>query len=145
MHLYIVDTSKPFTGSILNSMPFVEEGIQDTTVHYSDKTFREYNKEHGGQLKAMTWEAFEQEYYAPYLSSLCQPFQECTEEHWWNMLECLPPVRWTRIEGGEYFFISEAYTANIHACLVKYNGKYYEAQRALTTTTEDIVNEIKSM
>lgn len=146
-YLYIIDPNN-FKGTILNTMPFVETGSRNgkdilnrTYVHYSDGvTFEEYNRRHGGNLIALTWEQFEKEFYNPHLKSLCSPFVETTEERFWDGLECLPPKRWTRFDGGEYFFVGECYTADLYTCYVRKGEKYYTALRSINTEGDELIN-----
>lgn len=54
--------------------------------------------------------------------------KEVTEQEYWNALECLPPLDFTRIDDAfEYFFMSERYTLSFtNQYLHDYNsGKYY--------------------
>jgi hypothetical protein len=140
-HLYIIDPTKEFNGQCLNTMPLVApENINETKVHYRKQTFAEYNKEHGGCLVALTWEQFDKDFYQEYYKGLQEPFKETTEEQFQDMLEILPPKRWTGSEGKEYFFVGECYTANIYRCFVRLGDKYYTALRAITTPEENILN-----
>jgi hypothetical protein len=140
-HLYIIDPTKEFDGSCLNSMPAVPaEDIDKTEVHYVNQTFEEYNKKHGGSLVALPWESFYNDYLEPYYKNLQEPFEETTEEQFQDMLEVLPPKRWTSSEGKEYFFVGECYTSNLYRCFVRLEDKYYTALRAITTPEEDILN-----
>lgn len=150
--LYIIDASKPYSGQIVNTMPFVEKGskngadiLKKTYVHYSGATFEEYNNDHGGNLLALSWEEFNKTYHLPYLKSLQGPFEEVSEERFLFALECLPPVRWTRFIGGEYFFISEAQYSSIHSCYVRIGQKYYTALRCIATTTTKEIQTLMSV
>lgn len=144
--LYIINPAN-FDGQVLNTMPFVEKGakhgqdiLKSTYVHFKDETFEQYNKSHGGGLLALTWEEFNTGYYAPYLKTLQKSFVESSEEQFMDGLECLPPKRWTRFEGGEFFFVGECYTANLYTCFVRKGEKYYTALRAINTTAENLIN-----
>lgn len=147
--LYIIYADKTkFTGNVVNTMPFVDvntkngaELLQHTYVHYTDgKTFADYNKEHGGELVALTWEQFEREYYRPHLNSLQEDFKETTKERFSDGLNCLPPLRWTRGKNLEFFFVGECYTANLYTCFVRKGDKYYTAFRSINTKAEDLFN-----
>ena len=111
-------------------------------VDYMEKptTFEEYNQQNGGCLVALDWDTFEAQYYNPYLMGLCGNFIECTEDEYYNALECLPPKRWTRLKNGEFFFMGECYTANLYSCYVSKGGKYYTALRSINTDSEDLIN-----
>lgn len=146
-NLYIVykDVEK-FKGTVLNTMPFVEKGAKNSTdilnatfVHYTDNiTFEQYNQANGGDLVALTWGEFEKDYYSPHLKSLQEDFNETTKERFWDGLECLPPKRWTREAGREFFFIGECYTATLYRAFVRIGEKYYTALRDIRATKEDL-------
>ena len=50
------------------------------------------------------------------------PLSRVTEEFYDNQLGCLPPVHMSGVPG---FFVSEAYTENIHAQFIAYRGNFY--------------------
>lgn len=140
--LYIFNPAK-YRGTIENTMSVpddCEDDFQDLPVDYSGETFAEYNQNHGGALVALPWDVFEKEFYNPHLKSLQEPFEEITEEHFDDMLGCLPPRRWTNINNGFYFFMSECYSADLYLCCVKKDGKHYSALRSIRAKHDDIVN-----
>ncbi len=147
--LYIVnkDFSK-FKGNVINTMPFVEKEakngkdiLNSTYVHYTDgKTFEQYNREHGGELVALTWDEFNTQFYSPYLNSMCEPFTETTEEQFFYGLECLPPKRWKTEGNKEVFFMGECYTADLYRAFVRIGDKYYTALRRISTPFEHLFN-----
>jgi hypothetical protein len=144
--LYIIDPNN-FKGTVLNTMPFVDtktrhgaDILQHTHVDYNGGTFAEYNAKHGGNLVALTWDEFEEQYYKPHLKSLQGPWEVTTEERFWDGLECLPPKKWTQFPGGEYFFVGECYTADLYTCYVRKGDEYYTALRSIHTSPEDLIN-----
>jgi hypothetical protein len=143
--LYIIDPTN-FKGWVNNTMS-APKGMTPTHVDYRETptTFEEYKKEKGNEnLIALTWEEFEEKYYNPYLKSLQGDWKEISEEHWYDMLEVLPPRRWTQFgKGNSFFFISEAYTADLHTCFVKVDGKCFEALRSVFLPTEEILKQIE--
>lgn len=140
-YLYIVDTAKPYNGSIENTMPFVaKKDINDTEVHYSGGTFAEYNKRKGGTLVALDFETFYKDYYKPHIDSIQGPFIQTTLEAFNQGLECVLPKRWTRLGKSQFFFVGECETDNIYRCYVHVKGKFYTALRAITTSEDDIFN-----
>lgn len=142
-HYYIIDTKQAFTGNCLNTMPFVDhDKISTTLVHYSEKTFAEYNQEKGGGLVALDWGQVYEQYFKPYNESLQKTFSEITEESFNDSFNCLPPMRYTRINEGFLFFVSECYTADLYLCCITYKGKYYSALRSKFAKIEDLINEI---
>lgn len=142
-HYYIIDTKQAFTGNCLNTMPFVDhDKISTTPVHYSEKTFAEYNQEKGGGLVALDWGQVYEQYFKPYNESLQKTFSEITEESFNDSFNCLPPMRYTRINEGFLFFVSECYTADLYLCCINYKDKYYSALRSKFAKIEDLINEI---
>ena len=150
--LYILNPEN-FDGSILNTMPIVDVNtkhgkhlLDHTLVHYSGGTFEEYNKKNGGNLIAITWDEFNDKFYAPHLKELQQPFEEITEERYYDLLECVPPKKWHNLNDNlNVFFVGECYTANIYRCCIKEKstGKFYSAYRAINTTDEQLINDFK--
>jgi len=143
--LYIIDPTN-FRGHVINSMT-APKGTTPEYVDYMETptTFEEYKKQKCNEnLVALTWEDFNKNYYEPYLENLQGPWKEISEERWDDMLNVLPPMRWTHFGNKDsFFFISEAYTAHLNSCFVKYKGKYYEALRSRHLPTEQIVKQIE--
>lgn len=147
--LYIVDSSKPFEGRILNTMPFVDlkskngnEILNLTYVHYSDKTFEDYNKSNGGSLVALDYDNFNNQYLFPYLKKIQGKFQKISEEKYFDLLEVVPPKRFTnsKDKSKSFFFVGEAFTYNIHKVCVRIKDQYYSAYRAIDTNEDDLFN-----
>ena len=140
-YLYIIDTAKPYNGSVENIMDFVpQDQVNDTKVHYSSETFAEYNKRKGGALSALNFETFYTKYYKPFLDDMQGPFVETTSEKFDDGLNCLPPKKWTRSGKNQFFFVGECYTDTLYRCYVYVGGKYYTALRSILTPAEDIFN-----
>lgn len=135
---YVVDTSVPFKGRVISIL--TEAGVSP----YTGMTLEQIKAMHPG-AKALTLDEFSRDYYQPYIKSLQKPFVEVTREHYEDILECLPPINWTRLGSIQYFFCCEAYTDDLHALLVKKNGNYYEALRPVRMPKEDIMNEIDQL
>ena len=144
--LYILDPQKYIEkGYINNTATRSDIGIY---VDYMDKptTFEQYKiQKNQPDLVALNWEDFDIQFNQPYLLSLQGNWEECSEEHYWDMLECLPPMRWTQ---GiiSFFFISEAYTHDLHTCIIKdsrdkNNVKYYEATRSRYKKNNELIED----
>lgn len=67
---------------------------------------------------------------------------EVTEQRFWDILEVLPPCKWTRLRGSESFFISEAETMHLHTWLARIGGSYYELVAPNSLTHEEILARI---
>jgi hypothetical protein len=146
-HLYILNP-KTFRGTCMTIVHDYNPEISrdNHIVELSGGlTFRQYNAQHNNELLALTWDEFEKDYYTPHLQGICLPLSETTEESFNDGLECLPPKRWTRGNGFQFFFVGECYTANIYRLYVQYQGSYYTALRPISVSAEDIMNEVKAI
>jgi hypothetical protein len=137
--LYIIDPNK-FEGQIISTM--TSESNSPVFVDYTDGlTFEQYKQQkQNPDLIALNWDDFETLYYRPYLNTLCMPFGLTTEEIYWDGLECLPPMRWTKNKDTdeEFFFVGECYTADLYRCFVRKGEQYYTALRSKYTPAEDL-------
>lgn len=133
--LYIIDSSVPYTGSVMNTM----NKITGLVHYYDNMTFEEYNKT--GNLVALTWEELKP-LHENYLKSLQEPFKLVTYDFWEEQLNCLPPCNWHKVGDWEVFYISEAYTDDLHSwyfrnfstniCLQGLRSKYMTDAEILT-------------
>lgn len=114
--------------------------LKDGKSIYSGKTKKDYEQEYKAELSEFTWDELYDNYIVPYDKSLQKPFKEITEDQWHEMLNVLPPMRWTKHTDGSFFFVSEAYRADLHGCYVSKGGKYYTAVRSKFEKTENIIN-----
>lgn len=73
-----------------------------------------------------------------------KPFSEITEEEWWEMYECLPPLRTIRSDDGLFFafLMSEYWTSNITGHYFRIQDRYFSAQRRDTDNPGDMYQEI---
>ena len=137
---YIIDPTN-FKGSVEVTMSS-NEG-EPRLVDYMEKetTLEEYKAIKGKEnLIAMGWEELESKFISPYLKSIQYPFLPCLEKNFIDALECLPPKKWTRKEGAEFFFIGEPTTFNLHQCYVRKGNEFFTALRDLFTNPESIFN-----
>ena len=67
---------------------------------------------------------------------------QVTEQRFWEMLEVLPPCKWTRLQGSESFFVSEAETMNLHTWLARIGQNYYELVAPNSLNHEEIMARI---
>jgi len=68
----------------------------------------------------------------------CGKWKEITEQYFDEKLNILPPLEWK--DGG--FFISEAYTLDIHPFYQEYLGKYYGAYFRIDTPRNEIMQSL---
>ena len=142
--LYLVNLDKEFKG---NAEATMTKGSD--MVHYTGLSLPEYLKDRKiSNYHLLDWDSFYELYYVGYNKSLQKPFKEITEDRYYDLLECLPPMRWGNIIGGvNMFFVMEAYTADLHTCVLKLtrNGesKYYSALRSKYIKGEEVVAQLK--
>ncbi len=142
--LYIIDTNKPFSGSVENTItrpPFVD---------YTDgEKWGEYKEGKEQNDTALNLELFTYTQLKPmidnYHNRLITQWAEVTEGRYSYGLECMPPLKWHSLKGGiSIFYICEAYTDNIHTAYIQANDgiktKYYSAMRRLSETDESLLN-----
>jgi hypothetical protein len=143
-HLFIIDPTD-YKGNIVNTMYVFKDGTEVVSYRKPAMNFAEYKKEKGNEnLIAIEEEEYYEKFQEPFLKSLQGDWKEISKERYWDLLECLPPMRWT--QGViSFFFMSEADMAYLHACIIKDardkdNVKYYSALRSIFEKAEDIVN-----
>jgi hypothetical protein len=51
--------------------------------------------------------------------------QEISEAFYWEMLEVLPPQKWTRDHDSQSFYVMEALTGDLHEWIVKTGDRYF--------------------
>ena len=74
-----------------------------------------------------------------------EPWKECTEERYQEMLECLPPEKWERVQGVSIFRMCEYYTSDITRHFASYLGRYFEGRfRTSGASYEEHAAEIRN-
>jgi len=68
---------------------------------------------------------------------------EVSEAFYWEMLEVLPPSKWTRGHDTESFYICEALTGNLHEWIARIGKKYYALIAPRSNNHDQIINKIK--
>ena len=136
---YIIDTAKPFRG-VIQTVVNPDGFVAYTSPKMTEAEYLEKNPAY----KVINESEFDS-LMVKFLDELQTPFVEITEDRFDNMLNVLPPMRWTRITDGQFFFICEADYGNIHMLYVEYKGKFYSAPRPRTMKTEEIVKQIKNI
>lgn len=154
---------EPFNGVILSTM---HNGLVDYT---GDRVEEKSISENGSQVIRISFENklnlaqyIEQEGYNPdtiktatnkeidklwikHEEEQRTDWKEITEERFDDMLNVLPPVRYTRLEKGCFFFISEAYSGSNHSCFTQFRGNYYESLRSVKESTDSIYKSLRDM
>lgn len=134
--LYIFDPTN-YKGSIENCLTRWEDGTE--TIHYMDKgmTFDQYKAIKGNEnLIALEWEEFNDKYRKPHLDNIVHNWAEISEERFYDMFECLPPIM---ISGRPLaFFMGECYTENIYTFCAEHKGKFYSSPMYRNTPPNDL-------
>jgi hypothetical protein len=104
----------------------------ETADHYTAQGYEIFTAE---QFR-MLWN----ECWAVYESELCGKWIEITAERYDEMLNVLPPMRWTN--GG--FFLSELYDGNIGYFFQQWGGRYYESMQNVKNERINIINELQT-
>ena len=73
-----------------------------------------------------------------FCEEFCGNWKETTEQQYNEMLNILPPLKWTR--GG--FFVSEGYTLDIHRFYQEIFDRYYEAYFRINTPRDEILKSL---
>lgn len=69
--------------------------------------------------------------------------QEVSRKFFYEMLEVLPPGKWTRGVDTESFYIIEASTGNLHEWLARVGSKYYALIAPKSSTHQEIINKVR--
>jgi hypothetical protein len=125
--MYLVSPSKFKGNAITLAKPeSLQHKLNECRTQYPD-------------IIALSWDDFYDQFLEPHQNSMQKPFREITEKEWDDALCELPPMRWTRGEGEEFFFCSEPYSSHLHQCYVRKGEKYYTALRSRFDKDEDLL------
>lgn len=73
-----------------------------------------------------------------YLNGICNNWKEIAEDQFEEMLNVLPPIRWSK--GG--FFMSERYTSDVTSFYQQIGDKYFTSWQRLSYKRDDILNSL---
>lgn len=73
-----------------------------------------------------------------YEQSLCGPFQEITEEEYYDNMDVLPPIR----QKKNSFFISEPYYGNVYTFCFTIGRKYFKGLRSVRTFQTELERQM---
>lgn len=71
------------------------------------------------------------------------PWEEITEEEYRDALECLPPMRWNKVSGIEFFQMSERYEGEWTATYANIGERYFKALRQTFDKYVDLAAELR--
>jgi len=129
--LPVIDTTKPYNGIIETlAYPgqrgeyFLVGSAYDADTN-KNLTVEQYRQQINPNIKLISWaECAKLE--RQYTQSLITQPEEIEAANYYEMLEILPPARWTHIVGFEVFHVIERITDNLVHWYAKSNGKYYK-------------------
>lgn len=75
-----------------------------------------------------------------YRESIITPFQEITEERYWELYNCLPP----RHICGDTFFVGEPTYSDLYPFCFAANGKFYCGERSIRLSTGELIQLINA-
>jgi hypothetical protein len=107
---------------------------------YSNETADDYVAQGYEILTAEQFNTLWNERWAVYESELCGNWKEITAERYDEMLNVLPPMKWTN--GG--FFLSELHDGNIGYFFQEWWGKYYESMQNVKNERKNILDELQT-
>ena len=108
----------------------IQTTIKDGVCAYSKTPVKEYLEAKGPEYIFCKWEEALRLIEKAEKEAFDKPMVEITKEEYWEALECLPPLMWTKCgNGDEFFFMSEFYSGNYTALFMKKGEKYYTAIR----------------
>lgn len=125
---YVIDASHKFDGSVIASM---SDGVH---CDFDGETLDELKERYPGARLADK-EEVQQMYIAAMVS---EPFEEITEERYWDLLNCVPPAR----QGNHWFFVGEPYQYKVHHLCFTVANRFFWARRRVDAPKEQIEDEI---
>jgi hypothetical protein len=132
MQKNVIET--PFNGRCVD---VIKEGSK--TGQYSGKTFEELSARYDSPLALVDNVAYQRLYHI-HLQGKCTKPIEITEERFFELLEVLPPCRWSKYGRFEVFHISERLEGNIVTWCAKdqISGKCYELDQMANIQLHDL-------
>jgi len=125
---YLIDTSKKFTGVIIDRMIDGKTAINGHTLAES----AEWHNTDPSHF-AVVDDAEMEQLVSNDRQSKIESFTEITRERFDHMLDVLPPMNFT----GNYFQLSEALQYDLRATFLHKGGKFYEATLPTGTKSDN--------
>ena len=124
---------------------FVKDGI---CAYTGGKTVSEYLETIGPDYVCIPYEEALVQITEAEETHYITDFEEITEEEWEDMLNCLPPCKWQRCHGIEFFYMCEMYTGNISSHFARVKGldgtRCFKARRRITSDYALLAAEIRN-
>jgi hypothetical protein len=127
-----------YTGQVVKSEEIGKDGALEITYsRVNQQTLKEYLQLHP-TYKVLNDRAVDAR-LDKYAEDMCFTWYEIDHDNYMEMLEVLPPLRWT----SNSFFICEADTQDVHAFFCKHYDKYYTAKARLSHKPDRIWDSLK--
>ena len=94
------------------------------------------------EFAVMPWAEAEKLATAARVAKYCGPWQEVTEERYYELLNVLPPQKWQTVRGVNLFRLCEYTIDNITLHVAKLDGRYFTAERQTSTAYEYLAAEV---
>jgi hypothetical protein len=134
---YIVP--KEFKGHPLTTLCRASTGHE--FVAYTNLSLQDYLALHEG-ARVISHEEYNDLYFAHLNTYITNPV-EVSRERFMEMLEVLPPCRWTTFSGVEMFHISKLHTANVVSWFAQYQSTFFEFMDTDNKTGFEISEKVK--
>jgi len=103
----------------------------------TDAQINELLKENKGS-QVMLWEDVKKELDIAIIEKYVKEWKVVVEDRFWDILESVPPYK----HGYNYVFCGEFTIDDITLCIIEINDTYYEANRSVKLSIEDMKKEI---
>ena len=117
---WLIRTDEPFRGhcqSVVNP---------DGTIAYTDGlTVDTYEAANGFPVRVIGDDEFNK-LIDEFVAGMISDPVEITKERFWEMLEILPPCRWSKHRAMEMFHVSERLTHNLVSWFARLGDRYFE-------------------
>lgn len=119
--------------------------LPNGTVAYTDGlSIEQYiSSKPDKRLKVISVEEMQQR-YKEHIKELQGPYEECTEEKYYEMLDILPPKRWYKLSDTIFmFFVGEPYSGSLHSIYIydKLKDKYYTTIRDILMGDDELLQD----
>jgi len=119
----------------------------DTAHLHDGKWIGDYGKKTEDEVRAagllvLTWDEFNKASEEAHKKLVTDPV-ECTEDDYYEALECLPPHRMGRFDEVCFFAVSEFYSWDITSFYTRYRGEFFTFRDHAGATKEHIASKVK--
>lgn len=134
---WLIRTDEPFRGhcqSVINP---------DGTIAYTDGlTVDTYEAANGFPVRVVGDDEFN-EMIQEFVNGLISAPVEITEERFWEMLEVLPPSKWTHHDGIEMFHVCERITHNLVSWFAHLGDRFFECTARDNINRDELADKFR--